>query len=130
MTKCSRIMTARGLKTAADQLQKCLVEQIGFSFAARLLTKRGRSLIAGKDQVNSVWPCSWAFCASKGVTFQEGAGARKPNLQQGSQGPVFPTTAAPQKAGRAGQAGSGGRRAGQGLQNFQLEKWELVLLLP
>lgn len=37
--------------------------------------KRGRSLVAGKAQVSSIWPCSWAFCPSKGVTFQEGAGA-------------------------------------------------------
>lgn len=43
---------------------------------------------------------------------------------------MFLPMAAPEKAGRAGQAGSGGRRAGQGLQNFQSEKWELVLFLP
>lgn len=68
-------MTAGGLKTAADQLQKFLVEQLGLSFGVGLLTKRGRSLVAGKDQASSVWPCSWAFCPRKGVTFQEGAGA-------------------------------------------------------
>lgn len=48
---------------------------IGHSFAVELLLKRGRSLVAERAEVSSVWPCSWAFCPSKGVTFQEGAGA-------------------------------------------------------
>lgn len=40
MTRCSCVVTARGLITAADELQKFLVEQLN-SFAAGLLMKRG-----------------------------------------------------------------------------------------
>lgn len=43
--------------------------------------------------------------------------------------PLFSPAAAPEGAVRAGQAEFAGKRAGQGLQTFQLEKWELVLFL-
>lgn len=58
-------MTARGLITAADELQNFLVEQLNFP-AAGLLIKRGISLLPGEAQVSSAGSCAYGAGSNRG----------------------------------------------------------------
>lgn len=122
--KRSCAMTARGLRTAADEFQKFLVEQLNNFLCYQVANEEGNKSTCWQHLSEWYLVSSLRWLPWKGVPARQGAGTG------GTQPvPCSPPAAAPEGAVRAGQAEFAGKRARQGLQTFQLEKWELVLFL-